>query len=417
MAQYLVNGNRVDVLPDGERSTFAKLPAGTYVVKWLRHPENKFILETTDDFNINGVIYGDIKSRTNKIINTFLDRESNTGVLLSGIKGSGKTLQAKYISEHLLNNHNISTIIINDVFDTYELSIFLKNINEPVVIIFEEFEKLYKTLKIKKPDDIPTLGDKSPVDMQEGLLSLLDGVFLGKKLFIFTCNNTYKITDLLLNRPGRVFYHFKYHGIDDTVVKEYCNNILINKEKCKQILDICDYLDESFTFDMLKAIVEESNRYSIEPIEALEYMNIEPDVIHSYYSISLDNVKGYDLHINKNQSSKYLENYLDPNFYFTVNIIAIAHSAEEVKIFEKIDSDETDAHCLCSDSNTEQSNPEKINKSVGFSSFVEKPIKIRIFLSTKELKYKKRGILVYEKHGIKITCTRDKKYSNLWKYM
>lgn len=276
MAQYIINGNIVKTIPDGSMNIVSKLPADMYFVKF-DEMNGQFYLERGEKFSKETKIFGNLEARTNKVISTYLDRMKkgvNTGILLSGIKGSGKTFQGKAISNKLIEEHEIPTIIISETHKSSGLSLFLKDITDPCCIFFEEFEKLYKS------------GNHSNlIDNQEGLLTLLDGVMNSNNLFIFTCNDTSDLNDLLLNRPGRIWYHFKYNGLDDNVIEEYCKEKLDNPALIKEIKQVSDFLNERFTFDIMKCIVEEVLRYGINVKEAISDLNIDAhsyDMIYAY---------------------------------------------------------------------------------------------------------------------------------------
>jgi hypothetical protein len=73
-----------------------ELPPGTYTIGVT---QEGFHFEQVDDFCLPDKLYGDIDTKARRIIDTFVDRPSGTGVLLSGNKGSGKTMLAKHISQ------------------------------------------------------------------------------------------------------------------------------------------------------------------------------------------------------------------------------------------------------------------------------------------------------------------------------
>ena len=82
----------------------------------MNYDEKKgFFLETMNDYQINGKIYGDLVKKSDRILNTFLDQPKSTGTLLVGEKGSGKTLLAKYIFI-AAKERGIDTIVINHPF-------------------------------------------------------------------------------------------------------------------------------------------------------------------------------------------------------------------------------------------------------------------------------------------------------------
>jgi len=77
------------------------------------------------------------------------------------------------------------------------------------------------------------------------------------------------------NRPGRVFYCLEYKGIDAAFIEEYCNDRLNDKTHIPTICRLA-MLYESFNFDMLKALVEDMNRYNETPHQVLELLNAKP---------------------------------------------------------------------------------------------------------------------------------------------
>ena len=277
MTNYIVNNNNVRIFGDEEVNIQPNLPLGTYLVK--ENPmTGELYLEKTVNFTKPAKIYGDCEFQSERIITTFRDRPKNTGVLLNGAKGSGKTFLAKYISYKLLNE-NYSTIVINEIFNPTKLSLLLQTISEPCVIIFDEFEKIYQ----------PSKNDNN--NPQNGLLSLLDGLFQTKKLFIFTCNDDNNISNLMKNRPGRVYYKLEFKGINDKAIEEYCEEKLINKKYLSQIFSIKKMIKD-FTFDILQTIVEEVNRYDETPLDAVKMLNVTPQSLYTRYSISVKPLQG-----------------------------------------------------------------------------------------------------------------------------
>lgn len=283
---YIVKGNTVLVLAEGALNMKDELPLNTYLLKF-NTMTGELYLEQCSDMEVNKKVYGRMPDYVDRIFNTFQTRSGNTGILLSGEKGSGKTFLVKNLSKKM-KGAGYSTIIVNERFDPTQMSKFFQNIVEPVLIIFDEFEKIYSD---SDDDDDICVNGSSPKS-QSGLLSLLDGVFTTRKLFAFTCNNLYKISDMLKNRPGRIFYHIKFAGLEEQAIKEYCDENLNNKEFLPQIIGISKLIS-NFTFDMLQAIVEESNRYNEKPIECLKLLNIEPSSnYYNRYSASWKSLEG-----------------------------------------------------------------------------------------------------------------------------
>lgn len=256
MSYFIRNANTYRVASDEALDIHKTLPVGNYTVK---HDEmsGQFFLEMVDSFPQSGKLYGNTTKHADRILNTFLHRPTSTGVMLAGEKGSGKTLLAKTLSI-LAAKLEIPTIIINQPWIGDSFNKFLQDIQQPTIILFDEFEKVYNS------------------DSQEQALTLLDGVFPSKKLFVITCNNKWRIDENMRNRPGRIFYMLDFRGLDSDFIREYCEDNLDQKEHIKKICEIASLFDE-FNFDMLKALVEEMNRYQETPQESLVMLNTKPE--------------------------------------------------------------------------------------------------------------------------------------------
>jgi hypothetical protein len=61
---------------------------GNYVVK--QDQFENFFIEQIEDFDVPTKMYGDTLRNTDRIINSFWNRDKSTGVMLVGEKGSGK---------------------------------------------------------------------------------------------------------------------------------------------------------------------------------------------------------------------------------------------------------------------------------------------------------------------------------------
>jgi hypothetical protein len=265
------------------------LPVGTYL---LNYNGKDFFLSEVEDFEMPGKTYGKEIDRYDRIINTFLSRPAGTGVILAGEKGAGKTLLSKRVSIELASRHGIPTIIINAPHCGDEFNQFIQSIKQPVLVILDEFEKVY---------------DKNS---QNKLLTVLDGTMQSKKLFIVAINDVNKMNEFMLNRPGRFFYVFNYEGVSEGAIREFLEDNLNAKDRIESVIAYTQ-LFRNFTFDMLSAVVEEMNRYN-EPVhEVLKHINVSTqfgsgtvyEVLSVVFKQLSDDNLGWDLDSIKDRKS------------------------------------------------------------------------------------------------------------------
>lgn len=190
MAEFIKAGNRIVNKPNGLDYDLVK--GKVYDLEYDRM-EGLSYLKENGDLNMPKKVYQiekDIKfiDRVLKYFNS--EKSSQTiGVLLSGTKGTGKTV----LSKQLAMKSNLPIIVVSSNYPVSVMSEFFKKCNTEVCIIFDEIEK---NKNYWRTDD---------------LLGFLDGVqFTCKKMVIMTCNSFGELNDNLFDRCSRVRYHRKY---------------------------------------------------------------------------------------------------------------------------------------------------------------------------------------------------------------
>lgn len=238
----------------GRESLLDNLPVGNYIVV---ETMQGLMFKRVDSFGDPGRMYGNINTRAERIMTTFMDRPRTTGVLLSGEKGSGKSQLARNVSR-LGYEAGLPTILINAPFCGDAFNALLATIEQPAIILMDEFEKVY-----------------SETPQQEAVLTLLDGMMTSKKLFVLTVNDRYRVNEHMKNRPGRIFYSIDFAGLEPEFIREYCEENLNDQDEIANVLTI-SAMFQAFNFDMLKAFVEEMNRYNETAFDAMEMLNAKP---------------------------------------------------------------------------------------------------------------------------------------------
>ena len=227
---------------DDNLVVYDNLPPLTYKVRFAQMVG--FYLEAHNDMEIKEEkIYGNRQQKVDKVIRRFEKTNRNLGVILSGNKGIGKSLFAKMLARDAVAK-NYPLIIVDEYIPG--LASFIEEIEQEVVILFDEFDKVFVDR-----------GNDKDVDPQTTLLSLFDGVSSGKKMFVVTCNELRGLNQFLVNRPGRFHYHFRFEMPDLAEIKEYLLDNL-EGDAVNEIPSIIEFAKKvPLNYDCLRAIVEE----------------------------------------------------------------------------------------------------------------------------------------------------------------
>ena len=252
------SGSHFYLSDEADAKPYSTLPVGVYTVKY-NDMRDVYYLEKAEDFTLPPKLYGKAADHSERFVTTFNDRPNGTGVLLVGEKGSGKTLLTKMLSIEAAKRLNAPTVIVNHPYCGTSFFSFIQSITQPAVIMFDEFEKVYNDIKL-----------------QANILTLLDGAYPSKKLYVFTVNNVYHLNENLMNRPGRIYYNVVYKGMDEESIKEYCEDRLNEKSNIPKVLSAIPMF-ENINFDMVQAIVEEMNRYPSDSLASIfSILNVKP---------------------------------------------------------------------------------------------------------------------------------------------
>lgn len=230
------------------------LPKGVYELKFAEM--QGFWFEKIELEAFPGKVYGNQNALTEKVLKRYAAMSGrNLGVLLSGQKGTGKSLFVKNLAVRL--SQDIPVIIIKTNYGKGMLNM-LANVKGKVALVFDEFEKMFRR------SDLPGNGGgdtrENDIREQESALSFFDGVETRQeKLILLTVNETYNLSKYLLGRPGRIHYHFKMVIPTFEEIKEYLSDNLDEEHK-RQANDLASQLaSRAVSWDSLAAFVLEIN--------------------------------------------------------------------------------------------------------------------------------------------------------------
>lgn len=243
-----------------------KLPFGIYDLKYS-DMIGFYLDKISDKFELPEKIYDIEDELIDRIKTTFNGFNKNFGVLLKGTKGTGKTIVAKTVSNEL----QLPVICINRNYG--HIGSFINSINQDIVLLFDEFEKVYELSSYVRDGD----DDENPNNNKTGvsaLLTLMDGVFTSnnKRLFLLTTNKNY-MPDALMSRPSRIRYVKEFKDLSLETIKLIFDDIVTNKDLIPGLMDLTKNLD-IITVDIIKAIAEEANMYNTNDPEFFSIFNL-----------------------------------------------------------------------------------------------------------------------------------------------
>ena len=239
---------------EGNISNVDNIPVGIYQIGlnmqgfYLEHYNSEFLF----DFKV----YGLEEKFIDHVIKTYHNSTGNLGVLMNGIRGTGKTVSAKVLANRL----RLPVIIVKSFDDQNQnMMEWFAGFNFDCIFLFDEFEKNFS-------------------DKDSSILQIMDGVYTSKyrRVFILTTNQT-NINENLISRPSRLRYIKEFGNLTRDVVNEILTDTLNDKSCTEELLDYIDTLKIS-TIDIVKAIVSEVNIFGFkEFMETKSYFNVETE--------------------------------------------------------------------------------------------------------------------------------------------
>lgn len=281
---WLQDGN---IFNQGSATTVSHpegLPKGIYEVKLSM--TGFYLSKIAESFTFDYKLYGLNQKFIDYVLKTYENTTGNLGVLLDGIKGTGKTVTAK----ELCNNLQLPVILVQSMGDSNDklIKYLSTTINFDCIFFFDEYEKEFK--------------DSSDV------LSFMDGTYnsIYRKVFLLTTNEL-KVDPNLLGRPSRIRYKKSFSNLSEEVTREILNDILIDKTAIERIIELTHSMN-IITIDLIKAIATEINIHGAEALPDIkETFNIEFSKFSYLYKVI--QVRHYSVEFTPENIKNLLQTY------------------------------------------------------------------------------------------------------------
>jgi len=267
MNYWLQSNNDTYRLVKAESIIKDVLPLGIYIPDY-NHDDNFWFLtkQKYNKFNLPEEILHSEENDSfiKRVLHTTKSLNKNVGVLLNGLKGSGKSITLKRLANELAETHPIIVLEPNAILKEKGLELYLNNFSQDIVVIIDEFEKCYNEVNNRY---------ETPGRVTD-LLTLMDGLNNStfQKIFLLT-SNSLDINKNLISRPSRIRYLKTYTGLSEPEIDE----ILNKKLNPKFIFSVREYLlsVKFLTIDIVLSLIEEVNLHERFDDKFEEEFNIE----------------------------------------------------------------------------------------------------------------------------------------------
>lgn len=256
MLHFIDTGADIQVVQHDPSGYMKQLPAGVYEVSLTQEMNPRFCLTKHEkELHVPEKIYGDIEENVETIKKRYLNRPDSLGVLLTGTKGSGKSLISVLLIKEFLAMGKPVILVNKDWSERVGGLITFLSVFKECLVVFDEYEKYYNEYD------------------QEQMLNFFDDKTKSHRLSVVIANEHLKITDFFFDRPSRFFYKFQFQTVSESLLEEY----LVDNGLSDMIADF-QYLrcnTTSFSYDVLQAIVDEIKLTGTKDLlEVLKYFNI-----------------------------------------------------------------------------------------------------------------------------------------------
>jgi len=256
-------------------------------------------LKDTFDFNYPEKIYDINIGFRDMVKKTFDNQNTNLGVLLSGNKGQGKSLNAKLLCKLM----NLPVIMINKkIPNNIDFISFLNKINCDYLLFIDEFEKIFPQ----------NYNKDNEFHEQSIFLNFMDGSVTSnyKKLFLLTVNED--INQYMINRPSRIKFLVEYNEFPEELFHVITDDLLIDKNFKEDLYSNISFIN--LNIDLLISIIEQINLHNKAFSEFKLYFNYKQENFsYDIYDITGGNEK-FQTTYHTSKKIKTNDRYIDDDY-------------------------------------------------------------------------------------------------------
>ena len=264
MKKIIIAGSNVAVIEVDE--VLNALPAGNYNIN-VNPMSGEIYLTKMEDLKLPETEFIDT-SIIDVWLKSFNHHNSNLGILLSGLKGAGKTVLAK----KLCKISNLPVLHLNQNVPMVGLSMFLSDpMFNNCIIFIDEFEKM---INQNKDEEIAPF------------LKLMDGSYNTKLMFLLTSNRE-TLNDHLMNRLSRIKYRKHFTDLEEYTIERIINKYLVNQDFKEDLLNTCNKIS-FLSIDILINIIEEMNLFNSPSSEVIKNLNLVSESVYCDVSEIID---------------------------------------------------------------------------------------------------------------------------------
>jgi hypothetical protein len=198
------------------------IPAYVYEAK-VSQDEGLILVRDRERFELPERKYGKHKRWFNAITRRYDRQNPSMGVILIGLKGTGKSMLAEDICNWGLAQ-GLPTLMITNRVPVSVIHAALQVIG-PCIVYFDEFGKSYRAGD-----------DGNSENERDKMITLFSDSSHKGVVFIVTGNGDNELSDFMIDRPGRFEFRIRFHALDVAAAAEIAAEYRLNEQFTDMLL-------------------------------------------------------------------------------------------------------------------------------------------------------------------------------------